>query len=376
MLKPREAVFKIKEYHPPLGGRVGLRMDFNENTSGCSPRVMQKLREIDSELLAKYPERESVEAVVAEYLGLDAAQVVLTNGVDEGIHLLCQTYIDPGDEALIAVPTFSMYEVYASAAAAKVITVPFYGGVGTTGGAPFSEGEGALQSFTYPLDRVLAAITPRTRFIAVATPNNPTGTVVNEETVIALCEAAPNAAVLIDEAYFDFYGKSVLQLIAKYPNLFVSRTFSKAHGLAGLRAGVLAGQAEQMRMVRRVGSPYNVNGVALALLPEALADQEFMTSYVAQVQRSRERLQREFAALGIKSWPSEANFVLAYFGDTRNEFVAAMKQRGILVRDRNSDPGCAGCVRITAGSDAQMDVVLDALRSSVEKIRTKAEVAR
>jgi histidinol-phosphate aminotransferase len=368
MLKPRTAVLSTKEYHPPLGGRVGMRMDFNENTSGCSPRVLQKLREIDSELLAKYPERESVEAKVAEYLGLAPDQVILTNGVDEGIHLLCQTYIDPGDEALVAVPTFSMYEVYASAAAAKVVTIP-------SGAAPFPQG-GCAEDFAYPLDRVLKAITPRTRFIAVATPNNPTGTVVSEETVIALCEAAPQAAVLIDEAYFDFYGKTVLPLIGKHPNLFVTRTFSKAHGLAGLRAGVLAGSAEQMRMVRRVSSPYNVNGVALALIPEALADREYMTNYVAQVRRGRERLLRVYEALGIKCWPSDANFVLAYFGDMRKDFVAAMKQRGILVRDRNSDPGCAGCVRITAGSDAQMDIVIEALRQSVEEIRARAEVTR
>jgi histidinol-phosphate aminotransferase len=380
MLKPRAAVLNTKEYHPPLGGRTGLRMDFNENTAGCSPRVLRKLREIDSELLAKYPERESVEAVVAKYLGLDAAQVLLTNGVDEGIHLLCQTYIDPGDEALIAVPTFSMYEVYASAAAAKVITVQFDGG---TDGALRSDdpGTGAanvglLPDFTYPLGRVLTAITPRTRFIAVATPNNPTGTVVSEEAVITLCEAAPQAAVLIDEAYFDFYGKTVLPLIGKYSNLFVSRTFSKAHGLAGLRAGVLAGTAEQMRLVRRVSSPYNVNAVALALLPEALADREYMDTYVSEVKQGRTRLQCEFEALGIKCWPSQANFVLAYFGEMRKEFVAAMKQRGILVRDRNSDPGCAGCVRITAGSEAQMNIVIEALRSSVEEIRAKAEVAR
>jgi histidinol-phosphate aminotransferase len=397
MFKPREAVLHTKEYHPPLGGRIGLRMDFNENTAGCSPRVLQKLREIDSELLAKYPERESVEASVAEYLGLAANQVLLTNGVDEGIHLLCQTYIDPGDEALIAVPTFSMYEVYASAAAAKVITVQCAGGaprsadprsgaanvglssdVTTTnvGAAPFPFRGGCAEDFTYPLDRVLAAITPRTRFIAVATPNNPTGTVVSEDAIIALCQAAPQAAVLIDEAYFDFYGKTVLPLIGKYPNLFVSRTFSKAHGLAGLRAGVLAGTAEQMRMVRRVSSPYNVNAVALALLPEALADREYMNTYVAEVKRGRERLQREFESLGIKCWPSEANFVLAYFGEMRKEFVAAMKQRGILVRDRNSDPGCAGCVRITAGSEVQMDIVIEALRRSVEDIRAKAEVAK
>lgn len=358
MLKPRNAVLNTKEYHPPLGGRTGMRMDFNENTSGCSARVLQKLRAIDDELLAKYPERESVEADVANYLGLRADQALLTNGVDEGIHLLCQTYIDPGDEALVAVPTFSMYEVYASAAAARVITVQ------------------AGEDFAYPLDRVLAAITQRTRFIAVANPNNPTGTVVSEDAIVALCEAAPNAAVLVDEAYFDFYGKTVLPLIGKYPNLFVSRTFSKAHGLAGLRAGVLAGTAEQMRMVRRVSSPYNVNAVALALLPEALADREYMNSYIAQVKRGRERLQREFSSLGIKCWPSEANFVLGYFGDLRKEFVTAMKAHGILVRDRHSDPGCAGCVRITAGTEAQMEIVIDALRRSVEEIRTKAEVAR
>lgn len=358
MLKPRAAVLSTKEYHPPLGGRVGMRMDFNENTSGCSPRVLQKLREIDSELLAKYPERESVEGSVAEYLGLAGDEVLLTNGVDEGIHLLCQTYIDPGDEALIAVPTFSMYEVYASAAAAKVITVQ------------------AGEDFAFPLEGMLAAVTARTRFIAIANPNNPTGAVVSEDAIVALCDAAPNAAVLVDEAYFDFYGQTVLDLIGKYPNLFVSRTFSKAHGLAGLRAGVLGGTAEQLRMVRRVSSPYNVNAVALALLPEALADREYMSSYVSQVKRGRERLEGEFAALGLRYWPSRANFVLAYFGDMRKSFVAAMKARGILVRDRNSDPGCAGCVRITAGSDAQMDVVIDALRRSVEEIRANAEVAR
>ena len=377
MLEPREAVLNTKEYHPPLGGRVGLRMDFNENTSGCSPRVLQKLREIDSELLAKYPERESVEAVVAQHLGLDAAQVVLTNGVDEGIHLLCQTYIDPGDEALIAVPTFSMYEVYASAAAAKVITVQCEGGASPSAGPPSGAANaGVLRDFAYPLDRVLAAITPRTRFIAVATPNNPTGTVVSEDAIVALCEAAPQAAVLVDEAYFDFYGKTVLPLIGKYSNIFVSRTFSKAHGLAGLRAGVLAGTSEQMRMVRRVSSPYNVNAVALALLPEALADRDYMNGYVEQVKRTRERLQDEFTALGIKCWPSEANFLLAYFGEMRKDFVAAMKRRGILVRDRNSDPGCAGCVRITCGRDYQMDAVIEALRNSIEEIRAKTEVVR
>src|SRR6266545_3179477 len=119
MLKARAAVLRLKEYHPPLGGRRGMRLDFNENTSGCSPRVLAKLRALDGETLARYPEREPVEAAVAKFLSLDPRQVLLTNGVDEGIHLLCEAYLEPEDEVLVAVPTFSMYEIYALATGAK-----------------------------------------------------------------------------------------------------------------------------------------------------------------------------------------------------------------------------------------------------------------
>lgn len=360
MLKARQVVLTLKEYHPPLSGRAGLRLDFNENTAGCSPRVLARLHSLDSEVMAKYPEREPVEAVVAEFLGVSKEQVLLTNGVDEAIHLVCQTYVESADEVLIVVPTFSMYEVYASAAGARINTVQ------------------ANLDFSFPLKRVLAAITPRTRLIAIANPNNPTGAAVPEHALIAIANAAPHAAVLVDEAYYEFYGKTLAPLIAENApeNLFVARTFSKAYGLAGLRVGVIAGAPEPMRMVRRVSSPYNVNAVALAVLPEALADRDYIDGYVREVRSGRERLQREFAALGIEYWPSEANFVLARFGESRPNFVQAMRERGILVRDRNSDPGCAGCVRITAGTEKQMDKLVAALRDCVARIPATEEVTR
>lgn len=346
MLKPRQAVLTMKEYHPPLGGRSGMRLDFNENTAGCSERVLRKLREIDPELIAKYPERVPAEAAVAKYLGRDSSEVLLTNGVDEGIHLLCQTYVEAGDEVLIVVPTFSMYEIYAMAAGAKVVTVQ------------------SGKDFEFPLAKVLASITPRTRLIAVANPNNPTGTVVDASVLLRIANAAPNAAMLVDEAYYEFYGKSLLG--ADLPsNVFISRTFSKAFGMAGLRCGVLVGSAESMRMIRRVSSPYNVNAAALVCLPEALADAAYVTSYVAQVRQSRSRLEQELASLGIRYWSSNANFVLFYLGEARQAFVESMKKRGILVRDRNSDPGCQGCVRITVGTEPQMDRLLSVLRVSL-----------
>jgi histidinol-phosphate aminotransferase len=349
MLSPREAVRTLPSYHPPLAGRDGLRLDFNENTVGCSPRVLERLRQIDPEQLARYPEREPVEAAVADILGIAAAELLLTNGVDEAIHLLCETYLEPGDEALIVVPTYSMYRIYILAAGAQIIAVP------------------ADKDFVFPSDDLCARITPRTRLIAIANPNNPTGTVAPAEDLLRIARLAPDAAVLVDEAYFEFYGESTLMTRSEFPNLFVARTFSKAYGLAGLRIGMLVGDADQMRAVRRVSSPYNVNAVALACLPEALGDQAYIQQYVSEVRESRVRLECALGASGIQFWPSQANFVLARVG-AASSFVELMRRRGILVRDRSSDHGCEGCVRITLGPRAHADRLLTALQETLEEL--------
>jgi histidinol-phosphate aminotransferase len=359
MLEARAAVRNLHVYRPPLAGRTGLRLDFNESTVGCSPLVLARLRSLDSELLARYPEREPVEREVATFLGLDPAQVLLTNGVDEAIHLLCSTYLDPGDEALIVVPTFTMYSIFAQAEGAHVIEVR------------------AGNNFTFPAQDVLTQMNPRTRLIAVANPNNPTGAAAAGDVLIQIAHAAPQAAVLIDEAYFEFHGETLIDQTRQIENLFVARTFSKAYGLAGLRIGVLAGAARQMAMVRRVASPYSVNAVALAVLPEALQDQEYVDRYVAQVLSSREKLQRELGNLGMPYWPSQANFVLVGIGPAHAEFVRALRDRGILVRDRHSDshcdPRCEGCVRLTVGSDEHTQTLIVALRDVIDQLGLRRE---
>jgi histidinol-phosphate aminotransferase len=348
MLKARAAVCALPKYHPPLGGRDGLRLDFNENTVGCSPRVLERLRQLDPEQLARYPEREPVERAVGKFLDVTPDEILLTNGVDEGIHLLCETYLEPGDEALIVVPTFSMYKIYAAATGARVIEIP------------------AAKEFRFPTEAVLARITPRTRLIAVANPNNPTGTVAPQEDLLQIARSAPDAAVLIDEAYFEFYGQTLWGRWRESPNLLIARTFSKAYGLAGLRIGVLLGDPEQIRMVRLVSSPYNVNGVALACLPDALADQEFIRQYVSEVLAGRARLEETLKANAIPFWPSQANFVLMRLGSPK--LVQKMRQRGILVRDRSSDHGCEGCVRITLGPRGHTDRLLTALQETLQEL--------
>jgi histidinol-phosphate aminotransferase len=249
-----------------------------------------------------------------------------------------------------------MYEIYAAATGAKVISIP------------------AGEDFRFPAEAVLAAITSRTRLIAAANPNNPTGALAAQSDLFRIADAAPDAALLLDEAYFEFCGQTLMARWRERPNLFVSRTFSKAYGLAGLRIGVLTGNSAQMEMLRRAGSPYNLNSVALACLPAALADEEYIETYVAEVLAGREQLEQELREHDIRYWPSHANFVLFQLGERNQAFIAAMRERGILVRDRSSDYGCRGCARITLGSAAQNQVLIRTLREVLANIGLREKV--
>ncbi len=352
--EPRAGVRRIKEYHPPVAGRDGLRLDFNENTLACSPHVLKALSRITAADLTKYPERAGVEALVAKTLGVAPDQVLLTNGVDEAIHVLCQAYLDRGDAMLLPVPTYSMYEVYGSIAEARIDAVP------------------ADAHFRFPLGALLARIDTRTRLIAIANPNSPTGAVVSRAEILTVAERAPHAIVLVDEAYYHFFGETVIDLIGTVPNLVVARTFSKAYGLAGLRLGALIAPVETMQWLRRVISPYSVNQLALACLPAALADTGFLDNYVAEVKAARAELSDLLMHLAIEHWPSHANFILIRIGVLHAAFVRAMRSRGILTRDRSADPGCDGLVRITVGTREQMRDAHRAIEESLKEIAWRA----
>jgi len=350
---PRARVQKMKEYHPPLGNRDAMRLDFNENTIACSPNVKEVLGRISAGALTRYPEREPVERIVAEHLGVAAEQLVLTNGVDEAIHVLFETFLEDGDELLLPVPTYTMYEVYASATDARAVTVQ------------------AAEDLQFPFERLLNAITPRTKIIAIANPNSPSGSVATRQQIVEIARRAPDAVVLVDEAYFHFFGETVIDLVGSVPNLMVARTFSKAYGLAGLRLGVLAGPVELMKWVRRVLSPYSVNSLALACLPPALEDTAYLDWYVGEVLAARTDLEAALDELAIRRWPSRANFVLVEIGAKHKEFVRLMSAGGVLVRDRSSDPGCDGYVRITIGTREQMREAVSVLKKTMMEIRSE-----
>jgi histidinol-phosphate aminotransferase len=356
MLKLRRCLDQVREYHCPAPEpTLDLRLDLNESTTGCSSRVLAKLRTLDAKKLAVYSPREPGEEMVARFLGIKPSEALLTNGADEAIDLLCRAFLEPGDEIMIVVPAFNMYEIFAQSTGATTVRIP------------------AGPDFSFPVDEMVAAITPRTRIIVITNPNNPTGTVAQRDDIYRVIKAAPDAAVLLDEAYFDFCGETMINEIGKLPNLFVARTFSKAYGLAGIRLGVLAGPAEHISVIRRMTSPFNVNVFALECLAEALADKEFIAAFVKQVRTTRAWLQRELGLLGLRYWASEANFVLVDFGDLRPTILAAMISQGIALRNR---PDIPGCVRISIGTQAEMERVVAVLKQTLVESPVAQQVVR
>jgi histidinol-phosphate aminotransferase len=342
MPEPRAAVRKMAPYHPPSAGREGkLRLDFNENTVGCSPAVVEFLREhLTAPQLSIYPEYVDAVRDLAVFFDVAENEFTLTNGTDEAIQVLVNTFVDDGDEVIVLKPSYAMYRFYAEVAGAAVREVEY-----------------RAETLAFPLEELLAAITPSTRAVLIANPNNPTGTAVDLEGVRRILESAKNAAVLIDEAYFEFSEITALPWIREYSNLFVSRTFSKVYGMAAMRCGCLFSGAQNVSWMKKAQSPYSVNTMAALAVRAAIRDRAYVENYVDEVLAARALAYEGLHKLGIKTFPSEANFILFYLGDRAIPIRDALRERGVLVRDRSYEiPGCA---RVTVGTRAQIERFLE-----------------
>ena len=343
-IRPRPAVIAMAPYSPPTASRAGkLRLDFNENTVGCSPRVIEAIRQgIGPESLAVYPEYSEAKAAIARYFHVAPEQFVFTNGTDEAIQIFINTYVDDGQEVVTLTPSYAMYRFYSEVAGAKVIEVPY-----------------PQPSMEFPLDALLQAITPETRAVLLANPNNPTGTAVSLEGIARILRRARKAAVLIDEAYYEFSGITALPELAQAPNLFVCRTFSKVFGMAAMRLGCLFSHPANIQYLHKAQSPYSVNMLAVMAAQAAVEDTAYVQNYVAEALAARELLSIGLERLGIHYVPSSANFVLGRFGARAIEVRDALRAKGILVRDRSYE--APGCVRITVGTREQTRQLLSAL---------------
>jgi histidinol-phosphate aminotransferase len=327
----------MKKYQKPAELYDGLRLHQNENTGGCSPRVLEALRALRADQICFYPPYEAATRACAEYLDVDPDRVSLLNGLDEGIMALAVGYLRPSADgaiadAIIPEPAFEIFAFDTEVVGGRAVRVM------------------PGRDFEFPLDDVLGAITPDTRVVFITNPNNPTGVSVPLDAIRVVARHVPaEAVVFVDEAYGEFAGVSFLPELAAFPNVIVGRTFSKAFGLAGLRIGAVVGAPETLEPIRLAVPVYSVNIAAVAALPAALGDREFLHGYLRQVNESKAMLYAACARLGLPYWKSDANFVLVRAGDRLDAVMKAAAAHGIYLRDRSTEPGCEGCIRVAAG---------------------------
>ncbi|MEA5421889.1 histidinol-phosphate transaminase [Synechococcus sp. CCY9202] len=377
----RPEVESLQSYSAPLEGRRGLlRLDFNENTVGPSPRVVEAIRAIPADHYAIYPEYDGLrEAVVANLIAtapglarsLAPEQVGLFNGVDAAIHALFQAYGAAGDRLLTTSPTFGYYTPCARMQGMAIEAIPYE--------AP---------SFTFPLAAIRAALQPPAagdadgdaagdpdgdeaqagwtppRILLLCNPNNPTGTRLAPERILELAALAPHTLVVVDELYEAFTGDSVLPLLlqasgaadpfAAHPNLLVLRSLAKTAGLAGLRIGFAIGPAAVVDRVSRVTGPYDINSFAVTAAHAALADQPYVEAYVAEVLRARGWLVQRLQEAGVQHHVDGGNYLLIWPKGDPGVVEAELRRAGILVRSMAGKPLIDGSLRVSLGTLDQM----------------------
>jgi histidinol-phosphate aminotransferase len=341
-------------YGRPADRAGALRLHLNENTGGCSPSVLDAVRQISAEDVAVYPDYAALSRECAAFLGVTEAQLVLTNGLDEGLLALTVaafsgTRVSDGiPEAIVPAPAFEMYSVFVKGAGGRVITI--------------EPGAG----FSFPTREVCAAVTDRTRIIFLTNPNNPTGQLIPRDAIKDVARSVPPAVtIVVDEAYYDFCEETFLGELGAHPNVFIGRTFAKGHGLAGLRAGCVIGDPARIEQLRSIVPPYSLSVFAVAGWRAALRDVDYLHWYRAQVSESRELLYAACERLGLPYWRSAGNFVLINVrrAGSADAIARAFADRGVLVRDRSKDPGCSGCIRITAGLVRHTEIAIEALEA-------------
>lgn len=361
-----------------LAARLGIspaqicKLDANESPYGPPPSVAQALQRLiapDATALSpgRYPDASATDlrAALAGYTGVPAEQIVVGNGSDELLGLLSDA-LAPGDEVVVCEPTFGLYAVAAGWRGARVIDV------------------GLEDDFTVPRDRLLAAITPATKLIFLCSPNNPTGTPLARETLLAVMERAEALTseqelplLVVDEAYYEVNALgggeawTAAPLVAEGRRLVVLRTFSKVFGLAGMRVGYALCSLDVATRLRERKQPYNVNIAGLLAARAALDDFDWLRDRATLLVRERERLIRELAAIdGLRVYPSATNFILVDFGSPtlRESVWQALIHRGILVR-RPGGERLAGYLRITVGKPEESDRLLAALREILREMR-------
>lgn len=334
----------MSPYEPPLDGRSvldGLLLDFNERTmiTSASAAITDKPQ--------LYPEYFDLTTKIATYAGVPSNMIMITNGTDQAIDIIFRTFADRDDTVVIPEPTFAMYRQFAQVNGNQIVSPLYKSG-----------------TLAYPVEAILEVIDDGVKLIVVCSPNNPTGTLASRPDIERIAKKATNAIVYIDEAYFEFSGETAVNLIDTYPDIIVSRTFSKAFGLAGLRIGYIIAQANYIKELLKVRGPYDVNQLAARAASLALDEQPGTKQYVSEVMRkAKPAVEAFFKQKNIPFYPSSGNFILFKPADAK-QTAEILRQNGILVRPQ-SKPGVENTLRLTIGSVNQMERFMEIYEAKV-----------
>ena len=333
---------------PKPQGSIELHLDGNEGIA--PPAALLDALGGDAELLRRYPSTATLARQIADRLEIAADRVLVTGGGDDAIDRVCRAMLPGGRQLILPIPTFEMIERYAQLAGGEIVRVPWLDG-------------------PYPTDEVVARVGERTALIAVVSPNNPTGAVASAEALATLAAAAPHALLLVDLAYVEFAETDLTPAALSLDNAVTVRTFSKAWGMAGCRVGYALGAPPVLEWLRAASGPYNAAGPSLALCAARLSGgDEAIRPFIETVVGQRDELIRLLRELGARPLPSQANFVLARFGDAA-ALHAALGARGVAVR-RFADPLLAGYLRITLpGEERAFSRLCEALRATVSPVK-------
>jgi histidinol-phosphate aminotransferase len=358
MICPYEPGKPIEEVKRELGLTRVLKLASNENPLGPSPKVIEHLNKSDLEL-HMYPDYEGwyLRRDLAAHLGVKADQLVTGAGSVEIMRLLADAYLDRGDEGLVADICFPVYANCIHLAGATPVVVPLD------------------DDFNYDLQRMLEAVTPRTKVVFLATPNNPTGRRIPAADVTAFIEQLPKRVLcVLDLAYWEYLDRELaedekhdpMRLLAAHANVVLLRTFSKVYGLAGLRVGYAVAAAEVIKSIGRVRIPFSTSTAAQVAARVALQDPEHVTRSAALNAKSRTALVKGLADLGVKTWPSQANFILGDCGMESDVLFERLLRRGIIVRPQRQ-ARLRTCLRITTGTLEQTEALLEAMSAELRQ---------
>ncbi len=320
-----------------------IKLDANENPYGCSPRVNKVLSQYKQFNIYPDDGQEKLRKLLAEYVGTDAKYIVAGNGSNQLIDLLIRLLVNKGDEIINLTPTFGIYSFSTKLCNGTLVEIP------------------RDDDFNIDIAKVKSAINKRTKIIFIANPNNPTGNLMPKKDIIELLETG--MPVVVDEAYYEFSGQTVVPLMKKYDNLIILRTFSKWAGLAGLRIGYGLFPPPIADFILRIKIPYNVNAAAIAAVTESLKAADYLMDSVRKLIDERKRLFTRLQKIDwLKVYPTQSNFILCRVANVEaKELYKKLQAKGILVRYFDQ-PRLKDCIRISVGKPEHTDAVIKALR--------------